>query len=58
MQQSPTSNTFHRSCRGPLAKPTSSPIKKLSQRKPPSRLIETIEGNFISKRKPKRVIVH
>jgi hypothetical protein len=33
-------------------------MKELNKRKPPSRLIETIEGNFISKRKPKRLLAH
>jgi hypothetical protein len=51
MQQSPTSNKFHKTCCGPLTKPTSNLIKELSQSKPPSRLIEAIEGIFLSKRK-------
>ncbi len=56
-QHSLTSNTFYRTCCEPLVEPMWSLRKEAMQWKPPWKLIETIEGRIISKRKLKWLFV-
>jgi hypothetical protein len=55
-QQSP-SHMFCKTCCTPSLKPTTSPRREVRQRRPPSKLIETIERRPMSTRKPKGLLI-
>jgi hypothetical protein len=56
VQQQSHSHMFHRTCCTPSPKPITSLRREVRQRRPPSRLIETIEGRSMSPRKPKGLL--
>jgi hypothetical protein len=57
IQRLSPSHMFHKTCCTPSQEPTTSPRNKVRQRKPPSRLIETIERKHASTRKLKGLLI-